>query len=280
MGDVEKSRTIEIQFSFIGETFYLAFRMAQFVQVLLPTLVWSAATKPLLWVFRIKDKGTKPGRDTVVKPESDQEAERQKPVEHCVDTDSWSHRVAWKLLNKLHDATSWTAGMCTDRLLYKRLLNWGLQIPVLAYEDHLETTIKYLGQRLSDQAREYNVFWVGKPRSIGRFRVVKKHIDADSKVVIECIWISGESAGTAFEIGPNFSRYKSWKDHRLPAHIYFPSRALVWLAEATLSATLLLAIIGLAEKSFPVLSNALKSGWHVVGVLWKFGAGLLHKILY
>ncbi len=226
-------------------------------------MIWSAAIGPLLWILRIKREVNDP--------------EPEKGARYCVDTENRLHRMAWWTLNKLHNMAQGSAGVCSDAVLYQRLLNWGLKIPILGYQDgDLNPGIRHLGKRFPNGGRGYNVFWLSKPVKVGRFRVLKKHLDADGKVIVQCVWITGKSAGTTFDIGPNFSRYKSWEDKDLPAHASFPNRVLVVAAEVTLSASLLGAIIGVAEK----VPKGATVAWQFIGDLWTLGANLLHRILH
>ncbi len=258
---------VELKYSFIGGTFYAIFRLAQIIQATFPTLLLWAATKSTLWIFRTR------------KSEAELEKPKAEPFKYRIDYSKRTHRIVWPVLTKLQGFAQWFAGMHTDRSLYERLLTWGSQLPVLGYRDSDKSTaIEYFGKREPGGSADYNVFWLSTPLPAGRFQVVTKKLDAEGKITIRCVWVTGRFAGKSFDIESDFSRYKSWKDDSIPAHIYFPNRFFVYLAELATSAALILSIVGLSEKGVTVLSSVAKEGRKLISELATFVANLLHKI--
>jgi hypothetical protein len=86
-----------------------------------------------------------------------------------------------------------------------------------------------------------NEVLLGTSEVSGWFRILQKFKSTNVKEIeIDCVWISGDSAGTIFTIQKYPSSYKD-----IPDQIYFPPKIFVWLFEILLSFSAASAIVGI-----------------------------------
>lgn len=152
-------------------------------------------------------------------------------------------------------------GLKTERKIFNFLISWNPSIPLIS--------IKYV-------IFSYELRWLGEPETIediklypreayanigksekqGTFKIVQKIIDSN-KVIIECVWLSGNHIGEKFTIGLDS---KHTQGH-LPECIYFPPRIITFFLECIASITVVSVILGLTYKAIQFIFKYYEAIW-------------------
>jgi len=241
---------MQIESRIVGTIIFFLLKLSRNIQGSFEKIFWFIFVRPALLVTRFIN----------VKRKLPQKKERSNVETFVVlDTLIFHHRVALRYLTFMFKVNSIISGVVKKGNIYSKLLTWNSQIPIIGFKSDKTTFIIELLLKKIERGRTVDFLLLTTHKVHGVFKIISRDLIKPNRdeVVIKCVWISGKDKGKIFDVDRNFF-WPTTKTEKVElSSIYYPPQILVFLFEALISASAIIAFYQLTKDGWEVIKQLL-----------------------